>query len=95
MFIAINLADLTHYIGPDTGLLSPLKLLLQPVTTDCTVRCEGNRFDGVAILVDTNPERWDAIYEIIRNGCGNLKPIPKYKLRIYQSKTGRGGWKRI
>ncbi len=96
MYTAINICDLTGYIKPGE-VFSSMQLLLKPILTKNVVNCEGKRFDGDSLLVDPDiePKRWTAIYTIIREGCGNLEPIPKYKLRIYQSKTGKGSWKRI
>ena len=96
---AVNLADLTKYAPRDGGLaLDPINLLLLPVLNRHeTVLTEGNKWDGVAVRVQDNipQERWDAIYQIIRAGAGRHAPIPKYALRIYESRTGTGGWKRI
>ncbi len=96
MHIAINICDLTTFINPD-GQLSFLQTLLGPVLTRETVEVEKGRIDGDAALIkeDILPERWDAIYTIIRDGVGEREPIHKNKLRIYQSRTGKGGWKRI
>ena len=40
-------------------------------------------------------EQMQAILTIIRKGAGNLTANNKARLRVYQSKTGKGGWKRI
>ena len=96
MNIAINICDLSTFTNPD-GKLSFLQILLSPVMTRDVVKCEKGRIDGDALLVreDVSQERWDAIYSIIRDGLGKREPIHKNKLRIYESKTGQGGWKRI
>ena len=92
MVYAVNLGDLMSYREG----ITPVWLLLQPVLTDHIRQCEGNRrVDGTGALLDVDAERWAAIYQILRQGCGQIKPIPKYQLRLYESKTGEGGWKRI
>ncbi len=90
---AVNLCDLMAY----GGVLSPVLLILHPILTEEVRDCELHRIDGAALLVDpeVDEDRWSAIFEIFRKGAGRLEPIPKYKLRIYESKTGRGSWKRI
>lgn len=96
MFYAINAADLAAHIDPENPL-SPITILLGPILTRESVKVDNNRIDGLAVRVqpDLPAKRWSAIYQIIREGCGNLKPIPKHKLRMYKSRTGKGGWKRI
>jgi len=93
MRYAVNIADLLQYSRPD-AIPEPPLLLLQPVLErdpDKVILAEGERWDGMASPVkeDCTPERWDAIYQIIRTR------IPKNKLRIYKSKTGKGSWERI
>lgn len=99
MKYAVNIADLMSFRKPDALPEGPL-LLLQPVLErdpDKVVNAEHNKWDGMASPVkeDCPPERWDAIYQIIRHGINGHPGIPKHKLRIYQSKTGKGGWERI
>jgi len=74
-----------------------MQLLLAPVLLNEAVMCERERWDGMAAPVkpDIPLERWEAIYQMIRGGLGRQVPIPKHKLRIYRSRTGRGGWERI
>lgn len=68
-------------------------MLLTPVLTRETVECETGRFDGYGLRVqeDIDPERWGAIISLIRETW----EIGKAGLRIYESKTGNGGWKRV
>ncbi len=94
MKYAVNLGDLTTFTRPD-DILNPYMMLLQPVLTREIVNCEREHFDGMAVLVDATEERFEAILKIIREGLGKIKAVPKHKLRIYVSKTGKGGWKRV
>ena len=69
--------------------LHPVRLLLAPVLTD-TVVTVGNSddFDCVGLLLDdSDPERLDAILRLLRS------KLKQRDLRLYQSKTGKGGWK--
>lgn len=94
-YFAVNIADMTARI--ELGKITFVGTLLQPVLTDYQVECERNRWDGVAFRIrrDIPLFRWMAIFDILRNGVGRIKPTPKNSLRIYQSKTGKGSWKRI
>jgi len=99
MRYAINIADLLQYSNHDALPVGPL-LLLHPVLErdkDKIIMCEAGRWDGMANLVKENCtiKRWDAIYQIIRKGVNGSPGIPKHKLRIYRSKTGKGSWERI
>lgn len=95
---AVNLSDLTGWkqdaengnLASQSGMLL---MLLQPVLVKETVQAEGQRWDGDAVLVRADmTERFEAIHVIIRD----LWKVHKNSgLRIYASKTGRGGWKRI
>ncbi len=92
---AVNLGDLTksEFREPFGAVM----IMLQPVidSSHTVVQCERGRFDGAAVLIadGTDPERWNAIMDILRNGLGRMQPIPKYALRIY---AGSGKtWKRI
>ena len=83
MHYAINVADMSR----DSFLCS---LLISPVTSSRQfVEAEKGRVDGSAILLECNAEHADAIIQVIR------KKWAKHLIRCYQSKTGRGGWKRI
>ena len=66
------------------------QFLLAPVLTDKNVQCEEG-LDGSATLVkpDVDIEQLSAIVEIIR------KKYPPHRFRIYESRTGKGGWKRV
>ncbi len=95
---AINLSDLIGLIPRNAHpLLNPYCLLIQPILAAEIVHCEGRRMDGGAVRVksDLDPERWEAIYTLIRQGAGKMKPISRHQLRIYRSLTGHGGWRRI
>lgn len=95
---AVNIVDLASILGLE-GKFHPLRLLLQKHLSTEIVACEGKRFDGDSVRVSRSvkQEQWDAIMTIIREGVpgGKIEPIPKYKLRIYESKTGHGSWRRI
>ncbi len=94
MKYAMNVADLTT-LKQDYPIICDF--MVAPVLTRETVEVERGRVDGVAVLVqDTIPtEQWEAIVAVLRNGLGAFPGYPRNLLRIYQSKTGRGGWKRI
>lgn len=94
-YFAVNIVDMIARI--ELGKITFVGTLLQPVLTDYQVECERNRWDGVALRIrrDIPLCRWMAIFDILRNGVGRIKPTPKNSLRIYQSKTGKGSWKRI
>jgi|GEM_PF-3293825 len=84
MRYAVQLADIA-LVEP----LHPARLLLAPVltATKVTVGSSG-AFDNVGVLLDdSDPERLDAILRLLR-----LKLKPR-ELRLYQSETGKGGWK--
>ena len=81
---AVNLGDLIIYKDP----MNPIRILLGPVLTDEAIEVAPDKVDGVALLLDdSDPERLDAILQLLR-----LK-VPQRGLRLYQSKTGKGGWK--
>lgn len=99
MFRAVNIADLTVWVQQEEkqGYSVPM-LLLRPLLTDEVIHCEGERWDGDSLLVDTDvaPEQWNAVYALIREGAGRRKGIHKSLLRIYEAKTKeRKQWKRI
>ena len=96
MFYAINLGDLAAHVDLDNPLSSPLGVLLNRVLTKEDVTCEPD-LTGRAVRVDPGvPEaQWQAIYTMIRKGWGRQPGIEKHALRIYESETGKGGWKRI
>ena len=83
---AICLADITNTaVGDDPGI----QLLIKPLLTDLVIEAVPNRFDGIAVLLDCDESRGAAIHQLIR------KKYPKYRLRMYRSKTGKGGWKSV
>ena len=86
-----DMAPFEHEIFPLT--------MLRPVLdrTAPTVYPEGVILGREAVLVrqDVTQERWDAIYEIIRNGIGARPGIPKEKLGIYVSANGGKTWEGI
>ena len=84
MRYAVNLGDLIIYKDP----MHPVRLLLGPVLTNERIEVAADKVDGVALLLDdSDPERLDAILRLLR-----IK-VPQHKLRLYQSKSGTGGWK--
>lgn len=92
-FYAVNLADLTIFSQEARGRgFSPVLTLIRPVLTEETVMCEGRRWDGTAVRVSqehVDSGRFDAVLELVR------RQVHKNKLRVYISKTGKGGWKRV
>jgi hypothetical protein len=86
MYYAVNLADLT---ARKDDLC--LKMLLVPVVDlDAPiVEVERDRFDGMGIKLNCTEGRGAAIVSILR------QKFKRHKLRLYESKTGRKGWKRI
>ncbi len=95
MRFAVNMYDWAElYDGPnENSLLSPEWLLLSGIITLEIVACERLRPDGDSLLVEASvdQQRWAAIVEILRGKLGHHKN----KRRLYQSKTGNGGWQRI
>jgi len=90
MYYAVNLADMTKH----KELLSPVMLLVRPVldADSAPIDCEGAKWDGIGVRVaqeHAESGRFSAIAEIIR------KKTHKNYFRIYASKTGNGGWRRI
>ena len=94
MRYAVNVADLTVLAQAQHPVL---EWMLRPILTRETQMCETKRVDSIAALVssDVPIEQWDAMFQIIRDGLGQWQGLRKHELRIYQSKTGNGGWKRI
>lgn len=84
---AFNLFETASFVKGDFAL----SLLVQPVLSEETTLCEGDRPDGTGVLVkpDTPPERITAIIEIVR------RQYPKHKLRIYRAEQGKKTWTRI
>ena len=89
MKYAVQLADIAIR-AYNTTTIDPVLLLLRPVLTKIAVKVKpDDALDNVGMLLDdSDPERLDAILQLLR-----LK-VDHRDLRVYQSKTGRGGWKR-
>ena len=85
--LAVNLSDLAGFLdGPNTVMM-----LLQPVLTQDQVDAEPEQFDGTALLLalDSQTGRWEAIYDILRNGLGKKPGVPKHTLRRYERSGSR------
>ncbi len=76
---AINIADLTY---PD--MILGAQIMIAPVK-GAQVDAEHERFDGMAIRLECNTERAEAIIAVLR--------IKRPLTRAYVSTTGKG-WKR-
>jgi len=81
---AVNLADWTAYKDD-----FELRWLLDPVVEQRFLYCERERLDGMALPITCDETCANAIMTIIR------RKFHRNQFRIYQSKTGGGGWKRI
>lgn len=83
---AVNIADFTGQ-RDDWGL----GLLLAPVIDERaqTVEINSKRFDAVGARLICDEERAEAITKLVRHR------YKRHQLRLYYSKTGKGGWKRI
>jgi len=66
-----------------------LRLLLEPIVERRVIECECQRSDGMALPLLCDETRANAIVTLIR------RRFHRNEFRIYQSKTGRGGWERI
>ena len=88
MRYAVQLADVAIRAYNATTL-DPALILLRPVLTDTVVKVKPeSTLDNMGVLLDdSDPERLDAILRLLR-----LK-LQHRDLRVYQSETGRGGWK--
>ncbi len=90
MRYAVNLYDwIPFWKDP----LSGPALLLQPNLVREVVQCVKDRMDEDAVLVrpDMPAEQWAAMVKIIRESWG----MHRNKYRLYQSRTGKGGWERL
>lgn len=87
MKYAVNLADLTKFA--QKGQLNPVMLLVRPVMSRYPINLNGKRWDEVIVPLECGEERASSIVGVIR-----LK-VKKFELRMYRSKNGVGGWKRI
>ncbi len=95
---AVNIVDLASVKKEFSGQFHPVNMLLnREILSEEMIDCEKGKIDGMAVRVNPNltDERWNAILLIVRNGAGGSQGIPKHKLRIYESKTGKGSWRRI
>ena len=84
----MQLTDIAVRAYNVTGL-DPVLVLLRPVLTVELVKVKPeDTLDNTGILLDdSDPERLDAILRLLRMN------VPQHKLRLYQSKTGKGSWK--
>jgi len=90
---AVNVGDFIARFGP----LHPAHILLRPLLTTEQVECEGHdKLAGIGVLVraDVDDEQWAAVMQILREGLGQFKPVPKTTLRIYEKQKGKG-WVRV
>jgi len=87
MHYAVNIADLTNTpVGSDICMT----MLLTPVLDRSPIWVAGRkRLDEVAMGLDCDEERAKAIADVIR------LHYKKHQVRVYYSRTGKGGWKRI
>ena len=85
---AVQLTDIAVR-AYNTTIVDPALILLRPVLTKITVQVKSeDTLDNMGLLLDdSDPERLDAILQVLR------MKIPQHKLRLYQSETGKGGWK--
>lgn len=87
MQYAINLGDLAGAHDP------ALNLILAPVIESKdglgVVEAEPGEIGGMAVRFRCEEERLSALVAVIR------RKYEKNQLRIYQSKTGNGNWKRV
>lgn len=82
---AINISDWSTLRDDFT-----LKIVLLPVVPEDseTVEAEKGRVDGLALKLDCDDERGEAIVWVVR------KKYERHELRMYHSNTG-GSWKRV
>lgn len=85
MYYAMNVADAATFVQQEPAIFA---MLVAPRLTKQIVDAEPGRFDGMATLFTDEPGT-EAFIKVLR--------IRKSKsaLRIYRSKTGRGGWERV
>lgn len=85
---AINISDWSDFLTNKPT--SPESFLLRPLLSEEQVKCEKN-IDGDALMVkqEITAERWEAVVSLLR------KHHHRNERRLYQSKTGKGGWKRV
>ena len=90
MAYAINIADLTRALQmPEHVALS--LVLKQYLDDDASrvVECEPGKIAGVGALFTCSDEQVKALIGLIRT------QLKRHELRIYHSRTWRGGWKRV
>lgn len=83
MKYAVNVADLTKDLILARFAFAPV------INNQAIVQAEKGRVDGGAVLMDCDSQRAESLLWLVR------RKYHKNLLRIYRSKTGRGGWKRI
>ena len=67
----------------------PVMALLGPVLSDRTVTVSTRDIAGEAIVLNCDDERGEAIVAVLR-----LR-VPRDRLRMYHSRTGKGGWRAV
>jgi len=80
--LAVNIGDLTR-----DPLLA--QLAIAPVIPNRRIVDAEKLPDGAAIVLECPDDRAEAILWLIR------RKYPKHLIRVYRSKTGKGGWKRV
>lgn len=94
-FYAVNIADLAG-VKAKQGNMYPAMLMLCDLLTSQVIDCERGRLDGGALLLQVEPERIEAMLNLLRNGAGRLPKYHKNLLRIYTaSKLSAKTWKRV
>ncbi len=87
MRYAVNLADLSTF--KQRGDIGVEFLVVPVIQSGLTVEINKRRVDGVAVILDCDEERAEAVVAVLR------KKLARNVLRCYKSKTGRGGWRPI
>lgn len=98
MFYAVNVADMTRFVGDFKIMLLVRPVMLPPgqeptegnISALEKLNCESGRWDGMAVRLQCPEERAAAIVGLVRQWG-----YKRHQLRFYQSVTGRGGWKRV
>lgn len=83
---AVQLSDLLC-AGHSADHLA-LSILTRPVIGH-VVEVEPNKIDGIAVVLECDDERAEAIVKVIR------AKYNRNQVRCYQSKSGAGAWKRV
>lgn len=85
---AVCVADLTAIMHTQNAL--PVLILLSgSIDRRETVKCEPRRVDGIGVVLDGSPEMIANAVTLLRDRFANNE------LRIWGSKSGNGGWRRI